>query len=93
MDSDVQQRLSFNCFTQNQPCIQTQHNEWGRQNNQKKIVYYYLHETDFHGVSVEEADLLGCCAIWSGNLFSKFRLKVLPSFSGLWVNSQTPNSK
>jgi hypothetical protein len=48
----------------------------------RKYVYYYQHETDFHGVTVEEADLLSFCAVWLGNLLLKFRRNVLPSSSG-----------
>jgi len=59
----------------------------------RQYVYYYQHETDFQGVTVEEADLLDWCALWLGSLFLTFRTNVLLSFSGLWVNSQTPNTR
>ena len=42
-------------------------------NNTKTVIRGFRH------VIVEEACLLGCCALWSGNLFSTFRINRLHS--------------
>jgi hypothetical protein len=42
-------------------------------------------------VTVEEAGLMGCCAVWVGNFFRKFPRKVPPFSSGLLANSRTHN--
>jgi len=52
---------------------------------------FFINKYMFHHVIAEEAGLLGCCVMWSGNLLPKFRRNLLPSSSGLGVNSQTRN--
>jgi hypothetical protein len=41
----------------------------------------------------EDASLLCCCTMWLCNLFPTFRRKVLPTSSGLYVNSRNHNNE
>jgi hypothetical protein len=83
MDSEVQQPFIVSLFHRTSTMHKQNTTSEVDKIIRRKYVYYNLHETDFHGVTVEEADLLGCYAVWSGNLFPKIRRNVLPSSSGL----------